>query len=286
MCRAAFAKGFESIGFSSHAPAARKIGFETGWHLPEEKLPRYIEEVLEARKRWEGRLKVYLGLEVDHIRGICGPADKDIQELPLDYVIGAVHYVISPKNGELFSVDGPEKEFGPGLKLHFDNDGAALCAAYYGMYASLIRNGGCDILAHMDLIKKNNRSFRFFSPADPAYGTLLRETADLAAAASGPGGPANGSAAGAPEDRRPIVEVNTGGLIRGRTADCYPSPELLGLLWERNVPLTINADAHAPEHLGGGYERARQDMIRAGYSTMLLFGGRKNGRALWREEPL
>jgi histidinol-phosphatase (PHP family) len=275
MCQAAYTKGFESIGFSSHAPIAKKTGIKTDWHLKDERLEEYIDTVLEARRRWEGKLKVYLGLEVDFIKGLCGPADKDIQSLPLDYIIGAVHYLFSPKNGELFIADAPPEDFGPGLRDLFDNDGNALYNAYFDMYGGLISAGAYDILAHLDLIKKNNAQFRFFSPEDTAYTKRLTETADLIAAASPAGA-----------DRRLIVEVNTGGIIRGRTADPYPSLAMLKLLRERNIPLTINADAHAPDHLGGVYETAREAMVQAGYGTMLLFEGRQKGKAVWREEKL
>jgi histidinol-phosphatase (PHP family) len=271
MCQADFYKGFESIGFSSHAPIFKKTGIKTRWHMPDEKLFEYIETALKTRKQWEGKLKVFLGLEVDYIQGICGPADADFQELPLDYIIGAVHYISSPKNGELFTVDGPPEEFCPGLE-QFDNDGLALCAAYYDVYSGMISAAGCDILAHLDLVKKNNNRLKFFSPQDPEYTKLLVKTADTIAQARA--APVGGSP--------PIVEVNTGGIIRSYTSEPYPSLAILRLLKERNIPLTINADAHAPEHLGGGYETAWEAMQQAGYSAVMVFNGRKDGMAVWQ----
>ena len=289
MCQAAYSKGFESIGFSSHGPIAKKTGIKTRWHMPDEKILEYIDTALKTRKRWEGKLKVYLGLEVDYIQGICGPADADIQELPLDYIIGAVHYISSPKNGELFTVDGPPEEFLPGLE-QFDNDGLALCTAYYNAYIGMINAAGCDILAHLDLVKKNNGQFQFFSPQDPEYTKLLVKTADaIAQAREGSARTAmektalQKSASPAPAGGRlPIVEVNTGGIIRSYTAEPYPSLAVLRLLKERNIPLTVNADAHAPEHLGGGYETAMASIQQAGYSAVMVFQGRKNGTAVWQ----
>jgi histidinol-phosphatase (PHP family) len=278
MCAAAWSRGFTSIGFSSHAPVTKKTGLKTGWHLPDERLEEYIAAIRREQKLWEGKLEVYLGLEVDFIRGLCGPADRDIQDLPLDYIIGAVHYVASPKNGELFTVDSPPEEFEHGLEDLFDRDGRALYDAYYDAYGAMISAGGCDILAHLDLIKKNNRGFAFFSPDAPEYLNRLERIADLAAEARTAGAQAGG--------RIPVVEVNTGGIIRGRTAEPYPSPAMQGRLYRRHVPLTINADAHGPDQLGGAYEIARETMISAGYGGMLIFKGRKDGRALWREEAL
>jgi len=275
MCQTAFSKGFDSIGFSSHAPLTKKTGLKSNWHMSDEKLPEYIDTALLTRKRWEGKLKVYLGLEVDYIEGLCGPADTDIQELPLDYIIGSVHYVASPKNGELFTVDGPPEEFDPGLE-QFDNDGLTLCKAYYDAYNAMVNAGCCDILGHFDLVKRNNERRPFFSPEDPEYAKLTVATADVIRSAR----------SAAKDGNHPVVEVNTGGIIRGRMSDAYPSLSILRLLKERDIPLTINADAHAPDHLGGAYETAREAMRQAGYGVNLLFKGRNNGKASWREEAL
>jgi len=281
MCQAAYSKGFESIGFSSHGPIFKKTGIKTRWHMSDEKLNEYIDTALKIRKRWERKLKVFLGLEVDFIQGICGPADADIQELPLDYIIGAVHYISSPKNGELFTVDGPPEEFLPGLE-QFNNDGLALCTAYYDAYNGMVNAAGCDILAHLDLVKKNNSRFDFFSPRNPEYAKLLVKTADTIAQARAAEMAAEKAPSVPANKRLPIVEVNTGGIIRSYTADPYPSFAVLRLLKERNIPLTLNADAHAPDHLGGGYETAMAAIQQAGYSAVMVFNGRKDGAAVWQ----
>jgi histidinol-phosphatase (PHP family) len=138
MCAAALKKGLVSIGFSSHAPIAKKTGIKTDWHLPDEKLDDYVETVLAAKKRWRGKLEVFLGLEVDYIKGLCGPSDRDYQSLPLDYIIGSVHYVSPAESGERFTVDAPEEEFLTGFKNLFDGDGKALYNAYYDAYRNMI----------------------------------------------------------------------------------------------------------------------------------------------------
>jgi histidinol-phosphatase (PHP family) len=288
MCAAAAARGFVSIGFSSHAPIAKKTGIKTDWHLPGEKLDDYVETVLAAKKRWRGTLEVFLGLEVDYIKGLCGPSDRDYQSLPLDYIIGSVHYVTSPESG--FTVDAPEEEFLTGFKDIFNGDGKALYNAYYDAYRGMILEGGFDIAGHLDLVKKNNGLYRFFSPEDPVYQKRLLETADCLAACrahtsralsggAGPGTPGDGALPF-------VVEVNTGGMNRGRTSEPYPSEAALMLLRERNIPVTVTADAHSAGHLGGRYEEARAAMLNAGYTAAARFAGRKDGKAVWLEEAL
>jgi histidinol-phosphatase (PHP family) len=277
MCRAAAEKGLVSIGFSSHAPIARKTGIKTDWHMPDERLDEYIEAVRGAQRRWQGRLDVYLGLEVDFIEGLCGPAGADFQKLPLDYIIGSVHYVTSPKNGERFTVDCPGEEFRAGFRNLFDNDGTALYNAYFDAYCAMIRAGGFDIAGHFDLVKKNNGVFRFFSAEDPAYEKRLMQTAECIAAFN---------ARQKPYGTQTVVEVNTGGMNRGCTADPYPSVTAMKLLGARNVPLVITADAHSTEHVGGHYAGAARAMLDAGYAHSMLFAGKQNGKARWTMEEL
>jgi histidinol-phosphatase (PHP family) len=75
-------------------------------------------------------------------------------------------------------------------------------------------------------------------------------------------------------------------MIRKKTNEPYPSPVMLGFFKEQDIPVTVNADAHAPEQLGGHYKEARQALLQAGYVSALLFEGRKAGKAQWLDDPL
>jgi histidinol-phosphatase (PHP family) len=267
MCRAAWEKGLAAIGFSGHAPIFRKTGLKSGWHIPEERLEEYLAQVRAARVRWEGKIRVFLGLEVDYIKGLCGPADRDIQELGLDYIIASVHYLLPPGGG-LFSVDGPMAELARGVREGFAGDGEAMMESYWDALKDMIAAGGFDILGHADLIKKNNRDRRWFNPDAGTYGRKIRETALAAGRAA------------------LTAEVNTGGLNRNKTADVYPSVPLLRLFREAGVPALITADAHRAGELDGHYGDARKSLLAAGYAEHAIFGGRKNKRPQWTFEPL
>jgi histidinol-phosphatase (PHP family) len=267
-CRRAREKGLVSIGFSAHAPIGRKTGFKTDWHLGDDRLEEYLEAVRAARSRWEGSLQVFLGLEVDYIPGLMGPADADYPRLGLDYLIGSVHYLIPPGGAAPFTVDGSREELETGLRSGFGGDGEALAGAYWDALEAMIKAGGFDVLGHADLIKKNNPSLAFFNPAGAAG---LKRTGEIACAAA---------AAGI------TVEVNTGGLNRKKTDDTYPSIPFLRLFGERKVPAIITADAHQAEDLDGHYGDAREALLAAGYTETVLFAGRKDGAARWKKTPL
>ncbi|MCL2473167.1 MAG: histidinol-phosphatase [Treponema sp.] len=262
-CRTAFGKGLQSLGFSAHAPITRKTGLPSEWHLSDERLPEYINEVRAARKRWEGKLPVYLGLEVDFVNGLMGPSDRDYREMDLDYIIASVHYVIPPK-GEPFTVDDSAENVDRGIREGFGGDPLAMVNAYYEAETAMIGEGGFDVLGHPDLVKKNNTGQRLFREDSEFY---LAKIAAITALIAGRGVPA---------------EINTGGINRGKTKDCYPSAGFLVMLRKQNVPMVINADAHRAQDLDGHYEEARKALLAAGYTRTVLFEGKKDGHALWR----
>jgi histidinol-phosphatase (PHP family) len=267
MCRAAFDRGLCAIGFSAHAPIEGKTGLRTGWHLPDGDLEKYLDEVRAAKRRWEGRLPVYLGLEVDYIQGLAGPADRDIQELETDYLVASVHFAVPPR-GKPFTVDGPPEEVARGIREGFSGDGEALAEWYWNTVTAMIRAGGFDILGHADIVKKHNFLRRFFDPEGIRAVTGRAEIARIAGEAG------------------IVVEVNTGGINRKQIHETYPSLAFLRQFGDRGVPAVITADAHRAEDLDGNYDTARRVLCAAGYTSHCLFEGRRAGKAIWRAWPL
>ena len=261
-CLMAQKKGLQSLGFSAHAPITKKMGIRTYWHLRDEKLNEYIDAVRAAKKRWEGKLPIYLGLEVDFIPGIIGPADRDYHSMDLDFIIGSVHYVI-PQRGEPFTVDDSEENVDRGIMESYNGDPLRMVEEYYNSLLAMIRAGGFDLLGHPDLVKKNNSGSRLFSEDEKFYREKTSAIADLMA---GEGIPS---------------EINSGGINRGKIKDCYPSLNFLKLFRERGIPMVINADAHRADDLDGHYHEARESLLAAGYAETFLFGGRKNNKPVW-----
>ena len=140
--------------------------------------------------------------------------------------------------------------------------------AYWDAEESLVSGGGFDILGHVDLIKKNNTGGKYFSATSASY---LNRIASLAGSIARSGA---------------VVEVNTGGLNRGKTTELYPSPDFLRLLREKDVPVIIAADAHSAEHLDGHYQDAVAELRKTGYAETVLFNGRQNGKSVWESEAI
>jgi histidinol phosphatase-like PHP family hydrolase len=84
----------------------------------------------------------------------------------------------------------------------------------------------------------------------------------------------------------PGVEVNTGGMIRGKASSPYPSLALAAMLAERGVKVTINADAHSSATIDGFYDVALDLLRAAGYGSIQVFQGHGESGAVWQEEGI
>lgn len=279
MCRAAYEKKMFAIGFSAHAPVTGKIGIKSGWNLSDDLLDEYVTEVLAAKQRWNGKLNVFLGLEVDYIKGLRSALDSDITAINPDYLIGSVHYVIPPNGAEPFTVDGSAEEFENGIKNGFNGNAEALMHYYYDAVAEMIAIGGFEILGHADLIKKNCQPFSKPSGKADRLDTGKRWTEEIEACRQR-------EIAARASETKITVEVNTGGINRGKTQDVYPSLSFLRLFNEYNVPVIITSDAHQAKDIDGNYNIALQTLIYADFKEHLLFTGKNNGKAVWQNNKL
>ena len=266
MCRAAYEKKLYAIGFSAHAPVEKQLGKKTDWHLREERLDEYVSEVQAAKHRWKGKLAVYLGLEVDYIKGLRSAKDSDIKALNTDYLISSVHYVIPANGAEPFTVDAPLEEFTKGFNEGFGGNGEALMHCYYDAMAEMTAMGGFDILGHADIIKKNCENKNYWEKKSE----LCRQR-EIAYATS---------AAGI------TVEVNTGGLNRKKISEVYPSLAFLQYFREYEVPVIITSDAHDAKDIDGNYDTALKTLICADFSNHMVFLGKNDKKPLWHKEKI
>jgi len=266
MCGAAFEKKLCAIGFSAHAPLTKKTGIESNWHLKDEKLNEYVEQVLAAKKRWKGKLEVLLGFEIDYIKGLRSALDSDITEVNPDYLISSVHYLIPSNGAKPFTVDGPQEEFSQGLNEGFGGDAQALMNSYYDAQAEMIALGGFEILGHADLLKKNCMGKNFW----PQEIETCRQR-EIAFAAGKAG---------------VIAEANTGGVNRKKINEVYPSVTFLRFFREYNVPVIITADAHRAEDIKGNYDIAIQTLISAGFSDYISIFRKRDKKIIYKKEKL
>ena len=259
MADAAFAAGYRVLGFSAHAP----VPLPSPGNLTVDRVAPYAAAVRIAAGRYEGRMEILTGLEIEWVPGLGIPSEDGYASVPIDYRIGSVHFTRAP-SGEFFTVDCPAEEFHRSMAEGYGCDGQRLYRDYFRNVASLVRSGGFQILGHMDIVKMHNSGGRWFDETAADY---------LAAAFE---------AVEALEGRGIAVEVNTGGLARGKTTVPYPGLPILVELRRRGVPIVIGADAHAKGHLDLKWRQAGIELARlAGYRELSLLS--RNG---WSTGPL
>lgn len=246
-------RGLAAIGFSCHAP----LPFPCDWVLSEASFVQYSHEAAQLKRRYASKLQIYFGLEVDYIRGLCGPADPAIRARRLDFTVGSVHFLDDPASGDHLEIDGPIEGYERCLNEFFGGDIRRMVREYYQLVREMAAESTPDIVGHLDVIKKNNPRGRFFSEEDGWYRDEVRRTLEVIAASGA------------------IVEVNTGGLARGRTDSVYPSPWIIGECAKLGIPSNVNSDAHKAEQLTFYFEEAREILRTQGYrERMVLLDGR------------
>jgi len=233
MALAAIEKGFDTLGFSSHAMVP---SHELDWTLSAATLPAYFDAIRALAKSLAPRLRILCGVEADYVQGGSSPDRKTLAPLTFDYVIGSVHNLIAP-DGALVSVDHTPEILAAGIRDHFAGSPEAFVRAYFRQQRDMITSADFDIVGHPDLVRKFNARHPFFDENASWYRDELEMTAD-AIAASGK-----------------LTEVNTGAIARGWLDDAYPSPAFRNLLRRRGVKFVLSSDAHVANALDCAFDR-------------------------------
>ncbi len=240
-----------SLGFSSHAP----IPFDCKWCMKAGALENYLYEIKELKK--SSALEIYAGLEVDYIPTVTSPKKFELQ---LDYTIGSVHFADAFADGKRWEIDGPHEGFLKGLEAIFKNDIQATYTRYFELTREMIATAPPTIVGHIDKVKIHNIGEKFFKESDPWYQREVKKTLDLV------------------QESGIIVEVNTRGLYLKKSLSPYPSPWVLELILQKNIPITINSDAHHPDDLTNQFYETAMLLGKIGFKKITAL---KEGK--WRQ---
>ena len=237
MAEEAVRRGFDVLGFSSHAMLP---GDPLAWPLTKERLRAYAAEIRALREEFAPRLEILCGVEADYVPGIAEPSREIYSaaelESGIDYIIGSVHFV-AVAGGEMMEADLSPEALTAGIEQHFGGDARAFIKAYFAQEREMVSAFDFDIVGHPDLVRKFNARLGYFDEAADWYNQELEKTAD-AIAASGK-----------------IVEINTGAISRGWMQDAYPSERFRAMLARRGVKFILSSDAHSPQALDCAFER-------------------------------
>ncbi len=236
---AASERGIEELGVSEHIyrfEQALSIWQHPFWaSYAHDDLDAYCSFVRE-------HTDLRLGIEADYLAGREEQTANVLQARAFDYVVGSVHFV---REGALdmdeFSVweasRSPEQ----------------IWRRYFSTLGEAARSGLFDVLAHPDLVK-------YWGSARPLPEGDLRRYYELAIDGIAESGIA--------------VEVSTAGL-RKPVKEIYPAPAFLAMCLEAGAPVALSSDAHSPEDVGAGYERALELLDELGVRELCVFERRQ-----------
>jgi histidinol-phosphatase (PHP family) len=225
----AIASGLSEIGFSEHLTLFSE---PQNWNMDPSNAGNYVRYLQELSRKTTG-IKIRTGLEVDFFEGKEAETKAFLDDLPLDYIIGSVHY-LGPQTVDL----GPEFYEGKNID--------SLYVSYFDKVCAAAASGIFDIIGHCDLIRIYG--YRPETDPEPLYRKLARTM----------------------KQHNVAFEINTNGRNRP-LADFYPDRKYLGIFLQEKVPVCVNSDAHMPSRTGQYFDEAYDLLRYTGFTEMAVF---------------
>jgi histidinol-phosphatase (PHP family) len=219
------------------------------WSMGPRCVEPYAESVWTVREA-EAEIEVLLGIEADFFPETVGALRERLGPLPFDLVIGSVHFV------DDFAIDEPE-----GWPDLSEPERVGVWRGYWERIAQLAASDAFDIVGHLDLPK-------LFGGRAPLELAELEDAALDAIA-----------------EADMAIELNTAGVDKAPRQP-YPSLRLLRAARERDIPLVITADAHAPSQVTRHFPRAAELARHAGYTQLATYRSRVRGSTPLAHEPV
>ena len=237
MVERAILLGFDSLGFSGHAPSVQR----TDWEM--EKTEKYKAEILRLKQKYEGKIELFLGIELDYY------SKGAVSEDGFDYKIGSVH--MAYKDGQKIDFDHGY-EFSKGyIDNLFGGDAIAYSRAYYELLADMPNRLDFDFVGHIDVLTKFSEKHPELIPTESKeYKSLALE------------------ALHALRERHELFEVNTGAISRGHRTTPYPAPFILDEMKRLDCKLVLTSDCHNADFLDCNFKAAKEYLLAHGFDTL------------------
>lgn len=236
MVHEAVQKNMVSIGISDHSYTP----FDRRYCMKPEAMPEYLREIKRIRELYKDKIEVYAGLEYDGYSELENRTD-------FDYLIGDCHY-IQTWDG-YHSVDHAKDEQWHAIETYFNRDVMAYVRAYYQTYINCTQKHKPDILGHFDVVVKHG----FVDEESTAYRKVAAE-ALLACM-----------------EVTPIVEMNTGSVIRKWRESAFPDTYLLKEILAHKGKIIFSSDSHRADTLTGWFSEATEVIREIGFKSTLIF---------------
>lgn len=235
---AAIEAGLQVIGISDHTPYFGSPEEQPFPHIymGKSEIANYVEEVLQLKKEYEGKIDVLLGIESDYFPKYADIYRDALAQYPFDYIIGSVH--------EVGGVSIFNKNRWKGLS---EKEKVVQKEEYFSIIRQSAKSGMFQILGHIDAMKGNYPSF-----TDILTEEALEETLKTIAECG------------------IVIEINTSGKTK-LSGGWYPSNEILERALFHGVEVTFGSDAHKPSRVGDEFEEVSVVLKEIGFKEWVYF---------------
>jgi histidinol-phosphatase (PHP family) len=231
MVRVAIEKGLEEIGFTDHVCLK-----PVDWAILLEDIPVMTRQILDLKSKYQDQIQIRYGIEMDYFPGAETEIKQVIDSIPVDYVIGSVHFI------DNWNFDTDQSLYGK-----WTND--KLYEKYFILVQQTAQSGLFDMIGHIDIIKK----FRIYPESNQEK--LFEDTIKII------------------KEHNLVVELNTGGMDRP-CAEYFPGQKLLEMCYRHRVPVTLSSDAHRTNQIARHFESAVDVLKQIGYTEIVGFNNR------------
>jgi histidinol-phosphatase (PHP family) len=249
------------LGFSPHNP----LPFPVDWVLKRKDFKKYCKTVRKLAEKYEEQIRILLGLEMDFLSNLNSFYKEKLDLSTLDFHIGSVHFVnfFDKNKNKGWAIDESPEVFEQGLKEIYKGNVKKVVKDYFKLIRNMLKYENPDIVAHLDLIKMNNKEEKYFSEEEKWYKESVLKTLKAVVKSHS------------------ILEINTGGIARGKTDSLYPSNWIIEEAYNMRIPITLSSDAHRPEQITAKFREASILLNSIGYKEVYILH-----KKTWSPHPI
>jgi len=213
------------------------MDFDKKYRLDSSQKDYYENEVKRLKEEYKNQINILLGYEVDFMQNV--KMLDEILNAKVDYLIGSVHFL------DGWGFDNPEF-----IGEYKNKDIDKIWQDYFDTVQEMAKTKYFDIVGHIDLIK----IFNYLPKKDIKIIALdaLKEI----------------------KKSNMVIEINAAGL-RKPIKEVYPSKDILELVYELNIPITLSSDAHSIEQIGFKYDEVKSYVKSFGFNQIATFENRE-----------
>lgn len=209
------------------------MDFDKEYRLDLSQKDYYENEVKRLKEEYKSQIKILLAYEVDFMQNV--KMLDVILNAKVDYLIGSVHFL------DGWGFDNPEF-----IGKYENSNIDKIWQDYFDTIETMAKSKYFDVVGHIDLIK----IFKFLPKKDIK---LIAQNALKEIKKSDM-----------------VIEVNAAGL-RKPINEIYPSKDILELIYELDIPITLSSDAHSIDQVGFRYEEVVSFVKSLGFTKVATF---------------